>query len=225
MKKIFIALDHMTDKEACSFIEQFPKCTHYKVGLELYLRYGHSFVQHLIETYQLVIFLDLKLHDIPETVGRAILSLSKLKIHFLTLHVSGGEAMVKRAIEVKEDVLPHTKLLGVTYLTSMGENEPGEIFGCQTPPIKFLAKKAVAWGLDGIIASAPDLSDLRDIKTLKVCPGIRFAGDDPKDQKRIATPSEAFSRGANYLVIGRSLTQSEKVHERMAQLSLLLPGS
>lgn len=215
----------MTDKEACSFIEQHPSLTHYKIGLELYLRYGRPFIEHLINTYKLVIFLDLKLHDIPETVGKALLSLSGMKIDFITLHLFGGSAMIKRAVEIRQKALPQLKLLGVTYLTSLGKDEQQEIFGNHFPPIEQLAKKAVELGLDGLVASAQDLTSLQNIKTLKVCPGIRFKEDETQDQKKTTTPDQALSLGADYLVIGRSLTQSKKINKRIAELRLLLPPS
>lgn len=223
LNQIFVALDQMTDRQACHFIEQQTQLAHYKIGLELYLRYGRPLVEHLIKVYDCKIFLDLKLHDIPHTVDRALQSLAGLDIHFLTLHLSGGEAMVRQAVQTRNDYFPQLKLLGVAYLTSLQQPELPKIFGPGKYPVAALAEKADQWGLDGLVCSPLDLKLLSGIKAFKVCPGIRFPEDTADDQKRVVAPQQAFALGADYLVIGRSLTQADDLVKRIEQLACL-PG-
>ena len=221
LDQIFVALDQMTDREAYHFLERQTPFTHYKIGLELYLRYGRPFVEHLTKKYPHKIFLDLKLHDIPQTVGRAIRSLEGLDIHFLTLHLSGGEEMAKQAVLARNDHCPQVKLLGVGYLTSLKESELPEIFGPGKYAPATLAQKAGAWGLDGLVCSPWELDALKEVSALKVCPGIRFLGDPLDDQKRVADPKKAFDKGADYLVMGRSLTRADNLSQRIEQLANL----
>ena len=220
LNRIFVALDGMTDREACTFVERHPEFTHYKVGLELYLRYGRPLIQHLLTAYHIQLFLDLKLHDIPETVAKAMQSLTGLDLHFLTLHLAGGEAMAKRAVQVARDHFPHLQLLGVSYLTSLSEKERPQIFGPGEFAITTLAAKADQWGVGGLVCAATDLPQLQAIQSLKVCPGIRFAKyeDAPDDHKRVATPQTALREGADYLVLGRSLTQCLDLPNRINYL-------
>ena len=213
LDRVFVALDGMSDREVCAFIEGTPQLTHYKVGLELYLRYGRPLVEHLVSEYGIKIFLDLKLHDIPNTVERALHSLSGLDIHFLTLHLAGGEAMARGAVRVAKNSFAQLKLLGVSSLTSLEWDEG--------PSVSALASKVDLWGLHGLVCAAQDLEKLAESKALKICPGIRFPGDAPGDQKRVATPEQALAWGADYLVIGRSLTQSDDLKGRLEQLAHL----
>ena len=221
LDRIFVALDQMTDQEAYSFLECQNQLTHYKIGLELYLRYGRPFIEYLTKKYPFKIFLDLKLHDIPQTVGRSIRSLEGLNIHFLTLHLSGGKEMAKQAIRARNEYCPQVKLLGVGYLTSLKESELPEIFGPGKYCPASLAQKAELWGLDGLICSPWELDALKEVKVLKVCPGIRFFGDPLDDQSRVADPKEAFDKGADYIVMGRSLTRTNDLFQRIEKLASL----
>ena len=211
----------MTDKEACSFMEHQGQFGHYKVGLELYLRYGRPFIKHLTKKYSCKIFLDLKLHDIPQTVSGAIQSLESLDIHFLSLHLSGGKEMATQAILARNNHCPQVQLLGVAHLSSLEKSELAQIFGPGGYSSSDLAQKADLWGLDGLVCSPWELDALKKVNILKVCPGIRFLGDALDDQKRVSDPKSAFEKGADYLVMGRSLTRADDLSQRIECLANL----
>lgn len=209
MKKVFIALDNMTDIEILSFLEENKDhLSLIKIGLEVYLKYGNEFIQKINQKYHFEIFLDLKLHDIPNTVSSSIKSLQGLKIDFLTLHISGGASMLCAAKEARDKFLPNVKLIGVSILTSLDESDCLEIFNQKTNEA-FIRLVAIAQrtNLDGIVCSGFELSLMtKDSHLITICPGIRVAEDNcSDDQKRVMSPAQAFHSGANYLVMGRGL--------------------
>ena len=197
-----------------------------KIGLQTYLRDGPNFL-HEVASSGKEIFLDLKLHDIPNTMVKAIESLSELPIKMLTLHSTAGpEALEKCAIAAKE-FLPKTKLLAVTVLTSMNQENLSSI-GVDnkiTDQVDRLAQMAVNANIDGIVCSPLELVRLRPIlpaSTTFVTPGIRPAGSSSGDQKRVMTPQEASNVGANFLVIGRPILAAENPEDALNNIQIEL---
>ena len=174
----------------------------FKVGLELFVAHGRAAVD-AIRKFQLPVFLDLKLHDIPQTVERAARGVAELGVDYLTVHASGGSEMIRAA----RRALPRTKLLAVTALTSLGPDDLDAV-GLARDAVPRLARLAVAAGADGVVCAPQEVSALRASlgpELLLVVPGIRPAGAAPDDQRRTATPAEAIRAGASILVIGRPL--------------------
>ena len=183
-----------------------------KVGLQLFTAEGPAIVRALRER-SLRVFLDLKLHDIPNTVAHAVKSAAALDVELLTLHASGGAAMLRAAAEAAAGT-PLT-LLGVTVLTSLDERGVGEAWGREQvemeAEVERLARLAAACGIPGVVASVREIPAVRRAgPTLRVLtPGIRLAGDAAGDQSRTATPAEAARLGADYVVLGRSVTAAD----------------
>ena len=184
-----------------------------KIGLQTYLRDGKSFI-HDIASSGKSIFLDLKLHDIPNTMCKAIESLSDLPIKMLTLHSSSGPEALIKCKKVATNCLPNAKLLAVTVLTSMNRQNLRSI-GIDMEIIEQvnnLANLAVESGISGIVSSPLELVKLRPRlpqETIFVTPGIRPTGSVSGDQKRVMTPKQASAAGANYLVIGRPILEAQ----------------
>ena len=174
----------------------------FKIGLELFVAHGPAAVE-AIRRFGLPIFLDLKLHDIPQTVESAARGAAKLGVQYLTVHASGGAEMIRAA----RRALPETKLLAVTVLTSLGEAEQREL-GIAPDAVLRLARLAVQAGADGIVCAPTDVAALRAAlgpAPLIVVPGVRPAGSAKDDQRRTGTPREAIAAGASLLVVGRPL--------------------
>ena len=207
-----IALDLPDAKQALALVDSLGNtCQWFKVGMELYYAAGNSFV-HELKNRGFNVFLDLKLHDIPNTVAGAVRSATHAGASLLTVHASGGAAMLSAAAEAA--ATPGApKLLAVTVLTSMDAYELSGIGVAGTPAqqVLRLAKLAKAAGIDGMVCSAEEVSTLRTEmgpQTMLVIPGIRPAGSATGDQKRIATPATAIAQGASMLVVGRPITQA-----------------
>ena len=193
-----------------------------KIGLQTYLRDGPNFL-HEVASSGKQIFLDLKLHDIPNTMVKAIESLSDLPIKMLTLHSTAGpEALEKCSIAAKQ-FLPNTKLLAVTVLTSMNQNNLSSIGVENKIPdqVDKLAQMAIDSNIDGIVCSPLELIRLNPIlpdSTTFVTPGIRPAGSATGDQKRVMTPYQASQAGANFLVIGRPIIAANNPETALAEI-------
>ncbi len=223
MADVIVALDYPSADEALAMVEQLGRpATFYKVGLELYTRGGPSFVESLAALGKRV-FLDLKLHDIPNSVAGAVRSASDLGVDLLTVHTAGGPAMLEAAAEASGRDM---RILGVTLLTSLTPDELEVVWGREIRSIREevgrLTDLAVACGLDGVVASALEASWIRnrvEQDFLVVTPGIRPAGADRGDQKRVATPADAVSAGSDYLVVGRPITRAA---DPVAALAALL---
>lgn len=206
--KIMIALDFSNKQQTLDFLSKFGQEKLFvKIGMELFYKEGPE----IIETIKAMghnIFLDLKFYDIPNTVAKAIHSLGSLGVDMLTIHTSGGPEMLKQAsLAAKEYDL---KLLGVTVLTSQDISELPKTDYSLDEVISDLATKADNAGLYGVICSAIDIPNLKNLNTnLKyITPGIRLADDDVNDQKRVMTPNSAIANGADFIVVGRSITAS-----------------
>jgi orotidine-5'-phosphate decarboxylase len=207
-EKIIVALDVATADEALNLATLLSHDVgFFKIGLQTYTVEGPALIRP-ISLLGPKIFLDLKLHDIPNTVAKAVESAGKLGIKMLTIHLSGGSEMVRAAVAARSTGM---LLLGVTVLTSSTAETLNEIGVSENMEdhVLRLARIGVANGIDGLVASPHEAGMLRGEfgdKIEIVTPGIRLSGSDPGDQKRFATPREAIAAGADYLVIGRPIT-------------------
>ncbi len=191
-----------------------------KVGLEVFLRDGHASVQAARDASGCEIFLDLKLHDIPATVGGAAESVSILNPKYLTVHASGGADMIKAAVEA----VPNTYITAVTVLTSLDQAQLTNLgwAGTAQDIVKRLAVMSVSAGARAIVCSPQEVASVRaevGNAAVLITPGVRPAGSDAGDQKRIATPQQALADGADLLVIGRPITASSDVAAAAAQIA------
>jgi orotidine-5'-phosphate decarboxylase len=215
--EVIVALDYPEPEAAFGLVERLPEGTWYKVGLELFTRSGPPVVRRLVEEGRHV-FLDLKLHDIPNTVAGATRAAAAMGVRLLTLHASGGEAMLRAAAEAvraeNERSGNDTRLLAITVLTSLDDASLASIMGQGSDveqAVGRLAGLARESGVHGVVSS---VAECRAVKLacgpdfLVVTPGIRLAGEGAQDQKRVATPAVAKAAGADFLVVGRSITQA-----------------
>jgi orotidine-5'-phosphate decarboxylase len=210
--RVIVALDVPSTGDALSLVDRLGEDgDFFKVGLELYTGAGPSVVEELVERGKRV-FLDLKLHDIPNTVASAVRVASELGVDLLTVHTVGGARMLDAAAEAASGPL---ELLGVTVLTSMTPDEMSTVWGREIRSVRDevgrLVDVAREAGLHGVVASALEASWIRhrvgeDLRI--VTPGIRPAGADRDDQTRVATPADAIRAGADYLVVGRAVTRA-----------------
>ncbi len=210
-EKLIVALDLPSGREALEMVDRLEgSCLWFKVGMELFYAEGRGIVGTLRER-GFEVFLDLKLHDIPNTVAGAVRSIEVLGASLLTLHASGGEAMMAAARDaVRSSTL---KLLGVTVLTSMDAAQLAGVGVVDNPAeqVLRLGRLAIGAGMEGLVCSAEEAGALRKmfgVKTFLVVPGIRPAGSAIGDQRRVAEPGEALRRGASMLVVGRPITQA-----------------
>lgn len=184
----------------------------YKVGLEFFLKHGRAGVQQLCDVADFELFLDLKLHDIPNTVRAAVESVADLSPKFLTVHASGGAKMVEAAASVS----PSIEIVAVTILTSLSDDEVYEI-GYREPALSSavaLAALGAKSGARAIVSSPFEAQGIRNAvgpAITIITPGVRPAGSDANDQTRIMTPAQAIENGANYFVIGRPITSLSTV--------------
>jgi orotidine-5'-phosphate decarboxylase len=210
--RLIVALDYPSAPPALALAGRLQGlCQWFKVGLELFVAVGPSIVRELRQR-DFSVFLDLKLHDIPNTVAGAVRSVAALGVEFLTVHAAGGPAMLEAAAEAASSVPNAPQLLAITVLTSMDQLQLAAIGIDHSPETQVLclAETAATSGINGFVASAEEVSALRHrfpAATL-VIPGIRPAGSATADQKRIASPATALAAGASYLVIGRPITQA-----------------
>jgi orotidine-5'-phosphate decarboxylase len=210
---LIVALDVPTANAALELAAKLEdQCTWFKVGLELYIAAGPAIVERLIARGHSV-FLDLKLHDIPNTVASAVRSAGSLGAQMLTIHAGGGPAMLEAAREAASLAMQPLQLLAVTVLTSMDQEQLAATGVARSPrdQVALLAKLGLTAGIDGFVCSPQEVAALRIMagpKAVLVTPGIRPAGAAAGDQQRIATPAHALSQGASYLVVGRPITQA-----------------
>ncbi len=210
--KLIVALDFPSGAQALAFVDRLEgSCRWFKVGLELFLAAGGSIVETLRHRGHSV-FLDLKFHDIPNTVSAAVRSVGPLGAELLTIHSSGGPAMLQAAAEAAASLPNPPRLLAVTVLTSMDRAQLAAIGTIRSADeeVLLLAKMAFANGISGFVCSPEEAGTLRSALhgAVLVTPGIRPAGAAIGDQKRIATPAAALAAGASYLVVGRPITQA-----------------
>lgn len=214
-ERIVVALDVGGRTEALRLISRLEEAKIFKVGMELFTAEGPPFLEDVRRLGKKV-FLDLKYHDIPNTAAGAVKAAARHGVFMLTIHASGGKEMLARAVEAaKEEAgkrgIEAPLLLGVTVLTSLKDEHLGEI-GFRPPVLEQvlrLSRLAREAGLDGVVCSPQEIEMIRRETGegfLVVTPGIRPAGSEAQDQKRIMTPAEALRKGADYLVVGRPIT-------------------
>ena len=227
--KIIVALDYPCAQPALDIVARLdPALCRVKVGKELFTAAGPALVETLV-TRGFGVFLDLKFHDIPNTVAGACKAAARLGVWMINLHATGGRAMMHAALDALAGEVLRPKLIAVTVLTSMGESDLADI-GMQGSPddvVLRLARLAQSAGLDGVVCSAHEARVLRaacgagfDLVT----PGIRPADAKQDDQKRVMTPRAAVDAGADYLVVGRPITQAADALAMLQRLQREIAG-
>ncbi|MDX5333074.1 MAG: orotidine-5'-phosphate decarboxylase [Gammaproteobacteria bacterium] len=212
--KVIVALDFASAGEAMAFVDKVdPASCRLKVGFELYVAAGPALVEALVQR-GFDVFLDLKFHDIPNTVASVCRVAAGLGVWMMNVHATGGLAMMQAAREAIEGAERRPYLIAVTVLTSMDREDLAGL-GIDRSPAEqalFLAGLTQSAGLDGVVCSAQEAAAMRDRygdAFLRVTPGIRPASAEAGDQKRVMTPTEAVRAGASHLVIGRPITRAE----------------
>lgn len=220
---IIVALDFPDESSALKLVDQLePERCRLKVGKELFTRSGPYFVKSLVKK-NFDVFLDLKFHDIPNTVAKACQAAADLGVWMINVHAMGGRKMMDAAREAVPINNNSPKLIAVTVLTSMGGDDLKEI-GLENSPadqVKRLASLTHDCGLEGVVCSPQEIKLLRESLAPPfelVTPGIRPQWSVTGDQKRIMTPSQAIDAGSNYLVIGRPITQAENPMNALAKI-------
>lgn len=232
MSRTIIALDFSTKQETLEFLKQFKEPVYVKIGMELTYAEGLDVIRE-VKRMGHSIFLDLKLHDIPNTVYGGMKNLASLGVDMINCHCAGGIEMMRAA---KRGILEGTpegkqpaKLIGVTVLTSTSKEIMNEELGIEGEVLDVAlhyAQNAKAAGLDGVVCSVHEAKRIHEVcgeEFLTVTPGIRLQGNSADDQKRVATPEYAKQQGCDYIVVGRSITKSadpistyQKIEEVMA---------
>ncbi len=219
-REVIIALDFPNLEKTLNFLDKFKKEKLFvKVGMELYLQNGPMVIDE-IKLRGHKIFLDLKLHDIPNTVYSATKGLAKFDIDILTVHAAGGSEMLKGAKKAIVEAGAKTKIIAITQLTSTSEEDMKKEQNIQTTieeSVLNYAKLAKESGVDGVVSSVWESAKIRKQSGedfLIINPGIRLEDDAKGDQKRVATPKTAKEAGASYIVVGRSITSAENPVER-----------
>lgn len=226
-KHVIVALDFPDAPTTLKLLEKLdPALCRVKVGKELFTRCGPELVSRIMaEGFD--VFLDLKFHDIPNTVAGAVAAAAELGVWMVNVHASGGRTMLEAAATAVQQ--SGTLLTAVTVLTSLTAEDINEV-GFTDPPdvlVQRLAALAAACGLDGVVCSAREITLLRanlPADFLLVTPGIRPAGDSVGDQKRTATPAAAIADGGDYLVIGRPITQAADPQRKLQEILAEIAG-
>ncbi len=223
-REVIIALDFPTLERTLDFLNRFEtkkekEKLFVKVGMELYLQNGPIVIEEIKKRGH-KIFLDLKLHDIPNTVYSAAKGLAKFNIDILTVHAAGGSEMLKAAKRGIDEIGAKTKIVAITQLTSTSEEDMRREQNIQSiieESVLNYANLAKESGIDGIVSSVWETEKIRKQSGkdfIIINPGIRLKEDSKGDQKRVATPLEAKQKGASYIVVGRSITSNENPLER-----------
>jgi len=210
--RVIIALDLDSEAEAIQLVERLgPEASSYKVGLQLLTAAGPSII-HWLAGQGKIVFLDLKLHEIPNSVASAVAAAGRLGVSMVTVHASAGSAVLRAAVEAARP-FPHLQVLALTVITSMGEQDLAEVgvTGSVLEQVERLAVLAASAGCHGVVASPQEAMRLRQVlpaAMLIVTPGTQLAGEAKGDQTRTATPTQAILAGATHLVVGRSITRA-----------------
>ncbi|MEJ2643999.1 MAG: orotidine-5'-phosphate decarboxylase [Gammaproteobacteria bacterium] len=212
--RVIVALDYPTAEQAIALVERLrPDLCRLKVGKELFTRAGPALVDRLVKE-GFDVFLDLKFHDIPNTVARACAAAADLGVWMMNVHALGGRRMMEAAREALGSGPQRPLLIGVTVLTSLGAEDLAEIGLAGTPQsnVQRLAALTHGAGLDGVVCSPREAQVLREAEGdafVLVTPGVRPTGVATDDQRRVMTPTDAVAAGAHYLVMGRPVTQAD----------------
>ncbi len=219
---LIVALDVDTAEAAMAIASRLdPAQARVKVGKQLFTREGPVLVRQL-QSAGFEVFLDLKFHDIPNTVAQAVAAAADLGVWMVNVHAGGGSRMMRAAVDALKDKAHRPLLTAVTVLTSMDESDLREL-GVDESPVERvveLAGLAQRSGLDGVVCSAEEAAVLRaeyGPEFLLVTPGIRLPGDEVGDQRRVVTPRDAVAAGASYLVMGRSITGADDPADAVAR--------
>ena len=210
--RVIIALDLDNEAEAIELVERLgAAASSYKVGLQLLTAAGPSIIRWLVGQGKQV-FLDLKLHEIPNSVAGAVTAAGRLGVSMVTVHASAGSAVLQAAVEAARP-FPHLRVLALTVITSMGEGDLAEVgvSGSVLEQVERLAALAASAGCHGVVASPQEALRLRQVlpaAMLIVTPGTQLHGEEKSDQTRTATPAQAILAGATHLVIGRSIARA-----------------
>jgi orotidine-5'-phosphate decarboxylase len=224
--KIIVALDVGTKEQALTLVDQLrDQITFFKVGLQLYTAAGTEVVRQILASGA-KIFLDLKLHDIPNTIAGAVRSSGEVGVQMLTIHLSGGAEMIRAAVAARS---PGMSILGVTVLTSLTEEMLYEIgvSGRMNEHVLRLARLGVDAEIDGVVASPHEIKALRNefgSKIKIIAPGVRPKGAEAGDQKRFMSPRRALEAGADYLVIGRPVIAHANPREAVKEILTEMNG-
>jgi orotidine-5'-phosphate decarboxylase len=213
-RRVIVALDFPTTDAASALLERLdPADCRVKIGKEMFTRAGPAFVEQVVAR-GFDVFLDLKYHDIPNTVAAACAAAADLGVWMINVHAAGGRKMMTAAAERLASLAERPMLIAVTILTSLGSEDIAEVGYTGTPAenVSRLAALAEASGLDGVVCSPREVEMLRGERSKDfalVTPGVRPAGVSADDQKRIMTPADAIRAGSTYLVVGRPVTAAE----------------
>lgn len=221
-ERVIVALDRASTAENVQLVDALSaQARFFKVGMRQFYA-GAAPVFEAIERAGASLFLDLKLHDIPATVAGAMRSLAVIEPDLITIHASGGADMVRAAVDTLRECAPNAKVLAVTILTSMDDADVNSLTGGDAveSTVLRLATRAVESGAHGVVASPLEAAALRKAlpDALIVTPGVRPQGADVQDQRRVMTPSDALSAGADYLVIGRPIHASQDPRAAFARI-------
>jgi orotidine-5'-phosphate decarboxylase len=222
-ERLIVALDVPDAAAAAALVSKLDgTCLWFKVGLELFTAAGPAVLEPLIHRGHSV-FLDLKFHDIPNTVAGAVRSAAALGVNMLTIHASGGPAMLIAARTALADLTNPPQLLAVTMLTSIDQAQAHAIGYDRSPSDQafLLARMGLDAGINGFVCSPQEVGAIRALAgpdAILVVPGIRPAGTDLGDQKRVSTPAETLRLGASYLVVGRPITQAADPAQAASQI-------
>ena len=226
-QKIILALDFNSESETLDFVEKLePKLCKLKVGKQLFVREGPRIVKSLIDR-GFDVFLDLKFHDIPNTVVKACEAAADMGCWMINVHACGGRIMMEAAANSFARLKNPPLLVSVTVLTSFDDHEMMRIGLNKTivKQAKLLAKLSYDSGLDGVVCSAMEVKNIRKCvgnKFIYVTPGIRFLDDPKHDQNRVVTPEKAILLGSDYIVVGRSITNDVDPLKKLKQMNLNL---
>ena len=229
-KRIIVALDVPDADAALALASRLdPKLCRVKVGKELFVAAGPAVVTRL-QDRGFEVFLDLKFHDIPNTVAGACRSAARLGVWMLNVHASGGEAMLRAAREAAQSAAHPPLVIGVTVLTSLADADLARVGfeGDVDRNVERLARLTHACGLDGVVCSAQEAKMVRKATSAQfvlVTPGIRLASDAVQDQARVVTAADAVRNGSDYLVIGRSVTQAADPVAKLTEIRESLEGA
>ncbi|MBL7575680.1 orotidine-5'-phosphate decarboxylase [Peptoniphilus asaccharolyticus DSM 20463] len=216
-RDVIIALDFDSSEKALDFIDKFQEDEVYvKIGMELFYKAGPEIVREFKKRGH-KIFLDLKLHDIPNTVKKATLSLMDLDVDMINYHIAGGSKMLMEAIKAAKEVKPEIITLGITMLTSTDEETMHNDILIKdnlsvADTVKSYAEIGKKSGLDGVVSSALEVPEIKKVageSFITVTPGIRLEQIKGDDQKRVVTPADARMLGSDYIVVGRPITGAE----------------
>lgn len=232
MSKTIVALDFSKKEDVMNFLDNFTQPIYVKVGMELTYAFGFEMIKEIKQRGH-KIFLDLKLHDIPNTVKNGMKNLARLDVDIVNLHAAGGSAMMKAAMEGLQEGAVNGKrplCIAVTQLTSTSQeamNQELLVAGNVKDVVVSYAKLAKESGLDGVVCSVHEARGIHEAcgsDFLTVTPGIRLASDAKDDQKRVATPDYAKEEGCDYIVVGRSITKSAQPFVTYTEIETIMEG-